>query len=403
MNDMRRKQCIAMLLAGGQGSRLYTLTEHTAKPAVPFGGKYRIIDFTLSNCINSGIDTVGVLTQYQPLVLNEYIGNGQPWDLDRNFGGVMILPPYQGKDGADWYKGTANAVYQNLNFIEKYSPEYVVILSGDHIYNADYSEMLSEHIKNQADCTIAAIKVPIKEASRFGILSTDEDGRITKFAEKPKVPENDLASMGIYVFSCDILKEYLTRDANDETSSNDFGKNVIPAMLKDGVRLFAYRYNDYWKDVGTLESYWEANMDLLGVEPRFDLHKRRSRILSRNNAKPPQYIGNEAVTSNSLITEGCEIYGKVTNSVIFNGVTIEKDAEVSNSVIMSGSVIKSGADVEYSIIDCDTVIENDCRIGESRDTDKGICVIGSGLILPRGSVIEGGRRISKNQEITEGK
>ncbi len=395
-----------MLLAGGQGSRLYTLTEQTAKPAVPFGGKYRIIDFTLSNCINSGIDTVGVLTQYQPLVLNEYIGNGQPWDLDRNFGGVMILPPYQGKDGADWYKGTANAVYQNLNFIEKYSPEYVVILSGDHIYNADYSEMVSEHIKNQADCTIAAIKVPIKEASRFGILSTDEDGRITKFAEKPKVPENDLASMGIYVFSSDVLKEYLTRDANDEASSNDFGKNVIPAMLDDGVRLFAYRYNDYWKDVGTLESYWEANMDLLGVEPRFDLHKRRSRILSRNNAKPPQYIGDRAVTSNSLITEGCEIYGTVINSVIFNGVTIEEGAEISNSVVMSGSVIKSGARVEYSIIDCDTVIGNDARIGDSRDTGKGICVIGSGMKIPSGSTIEGGRRISKNskdKEETEGR
>lgn len=395
-----------MLLAGGQGSRLYTLTEQTAKPAVPFGGKYRIIDFTLSNCINSGIDTVGVLTQYQPLVLNEYIGNGQPWDLDRNFGGVMILPPYQGKDGADWYKGTANAVYQNLNFIEKYSPEYVVILSGDHIYNADYSEMVSEHIKNQADCTIAAIKVPIKEASRFGILSTDENGRITKFAEKPKVPENDLASMGIYVFSSDVLKEYLTRDANDEKSSNDFGKNVIPAMLDDGVRLFAYRYNDYWKDVGTLESYWEANMDLLGVEPRFDLHKRRSRILSRNNAKPPQYIGDRAVTSNSLITEGCEIYGTVINSVIFNGVTVEEGAEVSNSVVMSGSVIKSGARVEYSIIDCDTVIGNDARIGDSRDTGKGICVIGSGMKIPSGSTIEGGRRISKNskdKEETEGR
>ncbi len=392
-----------MLLAGGQGSRLYTLTEQTAKPAVPFGGKYRIIDFTLSNCINSGIDTVGVLTQYQPLVLNEYIGNGQPWDLDRNFGGVMILPPYQGKDGADWYKGTANAVYQNLNFIEKYSPEYVVILSGDHIYNADYSEMVSEHIKNQADCTIAAIKVPIKEASRFGILSTDENGRITKFAEKPKVPENDLASMGIYVFSYDVLKEYLTRDANDEESSNDFGKNVIPAMLDDGIKLFAYRYNDYWKDVGTLESYWEANMDLLGVNPRFDLHKRRSRILSRNNAKPPQYIGDRAVTSNSLITEGCEIYGTVINSVIFNGVTVEEGAEVSNSVVMSGSVIKSGAHVEYSIVDCDTVIGKDCRIGDSRDTGKGICVIGSGMKIPSGSVIEGGRRISKNQEETEGR
>lgn len=385
-----------MLLAGGQGSRLYTLTEHTAKPAVPFGGKYRIIDFTLSNCINSGIDTVGVLTQYQPLVLNEYIGNGQPWDLDRNFGGVMILPPYQGKDGADWYKGTANAVYQNLNFIEKYSPEYVVILSGDHIYNADYSEMVSEHIKNQADCTIAAIKVPMKEASRFGILSTDENGRITKFAEKPKVPDNDLASMGIYVFSYEVLKEYLTRDANDKTSSNDFGKNVIPAMLNDGARLFAYGYNDYWKDVGTLESYWEANMDLLGVEPRFDLHKRRTRILSRNNAKPPQYIGEHAVTSNSLITEGCEIYGTVLNSVIFNGVTVEEGAEVKNSVIMSGSIIRSGARVEYSIIDCDTVVGNDARVGDSRDTGKGICVIGSGMKIASGSTVEGGRRISKS-------
>ena len=392
--SIRHKNCVAMILAGGQGSRLYTLTEKTAKPAVAFGGKYRIIDFTLSNCINSGIDTVGVLTQYQPLDLNEYIGNGQPWDLDRNFGGVMILPPYQGKKKADWYRGTANAVYQNLNFIDKYSPEYVIILSGDHIYSADYSEMIGKHISYGADCTIAVIDVPPESASRFGILTVDETGRITEFEEKPKHPKSTLASMGVYVFSTDILKKYLTLDADNPDSSNDFGKNVIPTMLNDGMKLYTWAFSDYWKDVGTLESYWEANMDLLGDRPKFDLHNRRARILSRNTARAPQYIGENAVIRDSLVTEGCEIYGEIEHSVIFNGVIVEKGASVKNSVIMDNTVIKSGSHVEYSIIDRNTLISKNCIIGDSKESGNGICVIGSGNVISSGERIEGGKRVS---------
>ena len=392
--SIRHKNCVAMILAGGQGSRLYTLTEKTAKPAVAFGGKYRIIDFTLSNCINSGIDTVGVLTQYQPLDLNEYIGNGQPWDLDRNFGGVMTLPPYQGKKKADWYRGTANAVYQNLNFIDKYSPEYVIILSGDHIYSADYSEMIGKHISYGADCTIAVIDVPPESASRFGILTVDETGRITEFEEKPKHPKSTLASMGVYVFSTDILKKYLTLDADNPDSSNDFGKNVIPTMLNDGMKLYTWAFSDYWKDVGTLESYWEANMDLLGDRPKFDLHNRRARILSRNTARAPQYIGENAVIRDSLVTEGCEIYGEIEHSVIFNGVIVEKGASVKNSVIMDNTVIKSGSHVEYSIIDRNTLISKNCIIGDSKESGNGICVIGSGNVISSGERIEGGKRVS---------
>lgn len=397
MKDLRHKKVVAMILAGGQGSRLYTLTEKTAKPAVPFGGKYRIIDFTLSNCINSGIDTVGVLTQYQPLVLNEYIGNGQPWDLDRNFGGVMILPPYQGKEKADWYKGTANAVYQNMDFIDKYSPEYVVILSGDHIYSADYSEMITEHIDNKADCTIAVINVPLSEASRFGILSADENGRITKFTEKPSKPDSTLASMGVYVFSTDVLKDYLERDASDPKSSNDFGKNIIPMMLREGKKMYVYRMEGYWKDVGTLQSYWEANMDLIGNDPKFDLHNSKRRILSRNYASSPQYIGDGAIIKNSLITEGCDIYGTVHNSVIFNGVTVESGAVINNSVVMGGCLIKGGSKIEYSIIDCNTVIGENCRIGEPMESENGLCVVGSGLTIDADTVLYGGQRISSGK------
>ena len=301
----QKKECVAMLLAGGQGSRLYALTKKTAKPAVPFGGKYRIIDFTLSNCINSGIDTVGVLTQYQPLVLNEYIGNGLPWDLDRTFGGVKILPPYQGNEGADWYKGTANAIYQNLEFINRYDSEYVLILSGDHIYKMDYSKMLDFHKSTQADCTIAVIEVPIEEASRFGIMSANEDGTIYKFSEKPKNPDSTKASMGIYIFNKKKLESYLIADAQDTESSNDFGKNIIPAMLAAKEKMMAYSFEGYWKDVGTISSLWEANMDLLGENPVLNINDEDWRIYSRHESRAPQYVADGAKIENSSITEGC--------------------------------------------------------------------------------------------------
>ena len=288
-NMFKKKECVAMLLAGGQGSRLYALTLSTAKPAVTFGGKYRIIDFPLSNCINSHIDTVGVLTQYQPLVLNEYVGNGQPWDLDRTYGGVKILPPYQGNKKADWYKGTANAIYQNINFIKRYDPEYVLILSGDHIYKMDYAKMLKAHKKNNADCTIAVLEVPLEEASRFGILTTDENNKITKFTEKPKNPDSTKASMGIYIFSADKLYKYLEEDEQNPGSSNDFGKNIIPAMLEAGEKMYSYSFEGYWKDVGTLGSLWEANMDMLGHDPHFSLQDESWRIFSRTTVSPPQF------------------------------------------------------------------------------------------------------------------
>ena len=364
-----------MLLAGGQGSRLYTLTEKTAKPAVPFGGKYRIIDFPLSNCVNSGIDTVGVLTQYQPLVLNDYIGNGAPWDLDRTYGGVKILPPYQGKHGADWYRGTANAIYQNMEFIDRYSPEYVLILSGDHIYKMDYSRMLDYHKKMGADCTIAVINVPIEEASRFGILSTEEDGKIFKFTEKPKEPDSTNASMGIYIFNKKKLFDYLIADENDESSSNDFGKNIIPAMLANGESMYAYPFEGYWKDVGTISSLWEANMDLLGDEPILDLTDDTWRIYARHSAETPQYIGAEAVVENSSVTEGCTIYGTVINSVLASDVVVEKGAVVKDSVIMDDVRICEGAVVNYSIVDEHSVIEKNAKVGEERGEGVEICVI----------------------------
>ena len=307
-NMQRKKECVAMLLAGGQGSRLYALTNNIAKPAVPFGAKYRIIDFPLSNCINSGIDTVGVLTQYQPLMLNEYIGNGQPWDLDRNFGGVHILSPYQKKAKSAWYEGTANAIYQNLNFIKMYNPEYVLILSGDHIYKMDYSKMLKAHIDTNADCTIAAIEVPLKEASRFGILNTNPDGSIYEFEEKPKQPKSTLASMGVYIFTAEKLYKYLEEDENDPESSKDFGKNVLPAMLNAGERMFAYKFEGYWKDVGTISSLWEANMDLLDEQPTFDVADSSWKIHSRNPLAPPEYLGEKAEVKNSMIALGCEVY-----------------------------------------------------------------------------------------------
>jgi len=322
----KKQQCVAMLLAGGQGSRLYTLTEKTAKPAVPFGGKYRIIDFPLSNCVNSNIFTVGVLTQYQPLVLNEYIGNGQPWDLDRMQSGVTVLPPYQGKDGADWYKGTANAIYQNLAFINRYDPDYVLVLGGDHIYKMDYNAMLQDHIKNGADCTIAVLNVTLEEASRFGIMNTDENMKIVEFEEKPKHPKSTNASMGIYIFNKSLLEKYLIEDEADPTSSNDFGKNIIPKMLADGCAMYAYPFEGYWRDVGTIASLWDANMDLIGDKPEFDLSDKKWRIYSRNSAQPPQYVGEKAKVSNSLITEGCIIEGIVENSILSGGVVVEEGA-----------------------------------------------------------------------------
>ncbi len=348
---LTKKECVAMLLAGGQGSRLYALTNQVAKPAVEFGAKNRIIDFPLSNCTNSGIDTVGVLTQYQPLVLNEYIGNGQPWDLDRVYGGVHILPPYQGKKKSNWYKGTANAIYQNLAFIERYEPDYVLILSGDHIYKMDYDAMLRAHEQKNADCTIAVLTVPMEDASRFGIMSMDGDDRITEFAEKPKQPKSNQASMGIYIFSFDVLKQYLTDDENNPESSNDFGKDIIPKMLADGKKMYGYHFEGYWKDVGTIKSLWEANMDLLGEKPKFDIFDTKQKIYARKVGDPPQFVGDNADIQNSIIGSGAEIDGTVINSVISGGVKIEKGAIVRDSVIFSNVVIKENAIVEMSIID----------------------------------------------------
>ena len=391
----QKKECIAMLLAGGQGSRLYTLTEKTAKPAVPFGGKYRIIDFPMSNCVNSGIDTVGVLTQYQPLVLNEYIGNGEPWDLDRTRGGVTVLSPYEAKGGKDWYRGTANAIYQNLPFIKRYSPDYTLILSGDHIYKMDYSKMLAEHKKNGADCTIAVLEVPMEEASRFGILNTDETNRIIEFEEKPKCPKSNKASMGIYIFSTDVLTAYLEADNANPNSANDFGKNIIPTMLADGCKMYSYTFEGYWKDVGTLTSLWEANMDLLGNPPAFNLYDRSWRIFYRHNAFPPHRVAVGAEVKNSMLTEGCVIEGTVENSVLANGVRVEKGAVVKDSVIMSGVTVKAGARVEYAIIDSDTVVGAGANLGEAKENQK-ILLIGGGVNVPAGTTIAGGEMIDTN-------
>ncbi|MBE6596750.1 MAG: glucose-1-phosphate adenylyltransferase [Ruminococcaceae bacterium] len=370
----RKKECVAMLLAGGQGSRLMSLTSKTAKPAVGFGGKYRIIDFTLSNCVNSGFDTVGVLTQYQPLFLNDYIGSGLPWDLDREFGGVKILPPYQGKKRADWYRGTANAIYQNMEFIEGYDPEYVLILSGDHIYKMDYSKMLEYHKEKGADCTIAVIDVPLSEASRFGIMSVDESGRIYKFTEKPKQPDSTKASMGIYIFSKDKLFRYLTADAADKGSSNDFGKNIIPAMLKNGEKMIAYPFSGYWKDVGTLGSLWEANMDLLS-DPSI-LGDESWRIYTRHSPSAPQFIGEGAILENSSVTEGCEIYGRVENSVLGAGVKVMRGALVKDSVLFSGVFVDEGARVSRAIVDSDAHIGENSTVEGERDN---IAVVESGF------------------------
>lgn len=378
-----------MLLAGGQGSRLYALTRNIAKPAVPYGGKYRIIDFPLSNCVNSGIETVGVLTQYQPLELNDYIGSGQPWDLDRMDAGVHVLPPYQRNKRADWYKGTANAIYQNIPFIERYNPEYVLVLSGDHIYKMDYSKMIAEHKKNKADCTIAVFEVEMSEAGRFGILNTHADGSIYEFDEKPKVPKSNLASMGIYVFNWQKLRQYLNTDENDPKSQNDFGKNVLPAMLEAGERMFAYRFEGYWKDVGTIESLWEANMDLLNPKVPLDLSDTEWRIYSRNPGLPPHYIAQTAQVENSMISEGGNIYGKVDFSVLFSGVTVEGGAEIRDSIIMPGAVVKKGAKVQYAIIAENAIIGENAVVGARPEefeslSDWGVAVVASGIRIGDG-------------------
>ena len=383
-----KKKCIAMLLAGGQGSRLYALTERTAKPAVGFGGKYKIIDFPLSNCVHSGIDTVGVLTQYQPLALNEYIGNGAPWDLDRVRGGLSVLPPYQGKKHSDWYKGTANAIYQNIDFIKQYDSDYVIILSGDHIYKMDYAEMLAYHEQKQAVCTVATIEVPIEEASRFGICNTRPDGSIYEFEEKPKEPKNNQASMGIYIFNTDVLIRYLEADEADENSSNDFGKNVIPALLDAKERLFAYSFSGYWKDVGTIASLWEANMDLLGESPALDLNDYSFRIFSRNFARPPQYIGPKAVLKNSLISEGCHINGTVENSILSGGVVVEEGAVIRDAVIMEDVHVGKNARISYAIVDGEAVIEEGATVGSMRGSKSKIVVIPKGEIVKKGEKVK---------------
>ena len=387
----QKKRCIAMLLAGGQGSRLKVLTEKTAKPAVPFGGKYRIIDFPLSNCVNSGIDTVGILTQYQPLELNEYIGNGQPWGLNKTHSCAQVLPPYERHDKkSGWYKGTANAIYQNLDFIQRFDPDYVVILSGDHIYKMDYAAMVEYHEKNNASCTIAVRTVPLAEASRFGILNTNPDNTIYEFEEKPKHPKSTNASMGIYVFNWKVLRDALIADEDDPNSSNDFGKNIIPNLLNAGHKMLAYNFDGYWKDVGTIDSLWEANMELLGKEPEFDIRgNERSRIYARNSALPSSYIDEGAKTVNSFIAEGSEIYGTVRHSVISVGCTVGKGALVEDSVVMPGVVIEPGAIVRHAILGENSRVCRNCVIGGAfaPDEKKEISVTSKGAVLEAGSVL----------------
>ena len=362
-----KKECVAMLLAGGQGTRLYSLTRDLAKPAVSFGGKYRIIDFPLSNCINSNIDTIGVLTQYKPFDLNQYIGNGQPWDLDRLNGGVFVLPPYMKGETSDWYKGTANAIYQNIEFVDKFSPEYVLVLSGDHIYKMDYAQMLAYHKEKGADCTIAVINVSLEEASRFGIMNTNPDNSVYEFAEKPQHPKSTNASMGIYIFNWAKLRKYLIEDEEDKMSQNDFGKNIIPKMLADGQKLFAYNFSGYWKDVGTISSLWEANMDVLNPSSGINLDDSAWKIYARNTAEPPHFVGKNAVIRNSLVTEGCEINGKVERSVISTGVEICEGATVKDSTIMPGAKICKGAVVKYAIVGNNAIVGENAVVGDTQE------------------------------------
>ena len=375
----RKKECVAMLLAGGQGSRLYVLTKNVAKPAVPFGGKYRIIDFPLSNCINSGIDTVGVLTQYEPHVLNAYIGSGQTWDLDRLRGGVSVLPPYQRGKASEWYKGTANAIYQNIPFIADYDPEYVLILSGDHIYKMDYNKMLRQHKETGADATIAVLDVPLSEASRFGIMNCKPDGTIYEFEEKPKEPKSTLASMGIYIFSWKKLRKYLEEDEANSKSSNDFGKDIIPAMLANGEKMVSYRFEGYWKDVGTIESLWEANMDLLSPNSGLNLSDDSWKIYGRTTGSPPHFTAKGAKVQHTLLSEGCEIAGNVSESVLFSDVKVAKNANVEYSILMLGAVVEEGANVRYAIVASGAVIAKGASIGAGPsecDVDKwGVAVV----------------------------
>lgn len=375
----RKKECVAMLLAGGQGSRLYVLTKNVAKPAVPFGGKYRIIDFPLSNCINSGIDTVGVLTQYEPHVLNAYIGAGQTWDLDRLRGGVSVLPPYQRGKASEWYKGTANAIYQNIPFIADYDPEYVLILSGDHIYKMDYNKMLRQHKETGADATIAVLDVPLSEASRFGIMNCKPDGTIYEFEEKPKEPKSTLASMGIYIFSWKKLRKYLEEDEANSKSSNDFGKDIIPAMLANGEKMVSYRFEGYWKDVGTIESLWEANMDLLSPNSGLNLSDDSWKIYGRTTGSPPHFTAKGAKVQHTLLSEGCEIAGNVSESVLFSDVKVAKNANVEYSILMPGAVVEEGANVRYAIVASGAVIAKGASIGAGPsecDVDKwGVAVV----------------------------
>ena len=384
-----KKECVAMLLAGGQGSRLYVLTGDMAKPAVPFGGKFRIIDFPLSNCTNSGIDTVGVLTQYRPLELNAYIGSGQPWELDRLDGGVHILPPYQSATGATWFKGTANAIYQNIGFVDLYDPEYVAVLSGDHIYKMDYSQMLRRHRETGAACTISVMEVPWEEASRFGIMNTDADDNIVEFEEKPKQPKSNKASMGIYIFSWAKLRAYLTADEADKTSANDFGKNIIPAMLNDKQVMVAYNFEGYWKDVGTIESLWEANMDLLSPNSGLNLSDDSWKIYGRTTGSPPHFTSKQAKVTHTLLSEGCEIYGDVSESVLFSDVKIGKGAKVEYSILMPGAVVEEGATVRYSIVAEKAVIAKGAEVGGSpsdSDVDNwGVAVVAEGVRIGSGA------------------
>ena len=395
---MIKKEMIAMLLAGGQGSRLGVLTQKVAKPAVSFGGKYRIIDFPLSNCINSGVDTVGVLTQYQPLRLNAHIGIGIPWDLDRNVGGVTVLPPYERSKGSDWYTGTANAIYQNLEYMETYNPEYVLILSGDHIYKMDYADMVDLHKKTGAACTISVLEVTMDEAKRFGIMNVDENDQIYEFEEKPKHPKSNLASMGIYIFTWSKLREYLIADEADEKSSNDFGKNIIPAMLDAGEKMTAYRFQGYWKDVGTIDSLWDANMDMLSPDNGIDPYDTEWPIYARTPIRPPHFMGMDAKVDHSMVTSGCEVYGTVENSVLFHSVTVEEGAVVRYSILMPGTVVKKGAVVEYAIVAEESVIGENARVGASPDgsEDWGVAVIAQHLNIGPSAVVSPKAMITRN-------
>ncbi|MBR5827194.1 MAG: glucose-1-phosphate adenylyltransferase [Clostridia bacterium] len=400
---VKKTECLAMLLAGGQGSRLGILTKNIAKPAVPYGGKYRIIDFPLSNCINSGIETVGVLTQYQPLELNDYIGNGQPWDLDRSYGGVHVLSPYQQIKGTEWYKGTANAIYQNINFIDRYNPEYVAVLSGDHIYKMDYNKMLRFHKEKNAACTIAMLEVPWEEASRFGLMFVDDDGSITAFEEKPKNPKSNKASMGVYIFTWSKLRQYLIDDEADPESHNDFGHNVIPAMHNNGERMFAYKFDGYWKDVGTIDSLWEANLDLLNPKVDLDLSDDSWRIYSRNPVAPPHFTDKNAKVENSMIGEGCYIAGEVDYSILFSNVNIEEGATVKYSIIMPGTTVKKGAVVEYAIVAENAVIDEGAHVGESPEAianldDWGVTVIGEKVTIGKGAEVKAKEMIDTDIE-----